>query len=455
MDWAAAGATGAGWPADWLAEGARLALLLGILAALVSRRSRLGGRWPIAAAACLALSALADLLDAAAAEDLLLLSGVAAAALGLLRRPAGGPVPAAPASDPASAPDPAPDLDRLAEARRLEDLGRAAGGIAHDLNNSLAAMVGYASFLTEDLADGTEQNHFAGQIVLAGAKAHALVDRVLALSRSPEPGRRPVDLRALLASSEPLLRAALGRHLDLRMPASACLPEPAPAEPALAVANPTRLAQVLLGLCLAAGRAVGEGPGQVEVALDRVPGEAPRLRLSVAALGAEAARPPGVDPVGLDALRAVAAADGGALEAEPAPGGVRLALLLPEAAPSPRPAAGPAAGPSAPPGRARILLAADGGAGGDRIALVLERLGHEVASCVGAEEALEALGEDAGAFDLVLAALPEAAGLARRAAALCPVPVVAIEGGEPDDARLARAVREALDAGPARGGAPG
>lgn len=452
-----------GWAAtvaEWLAEGARLALLLGVAAALVSRRLRLGGRWPVPAAACLALAALAGLLDAAAAEGLLLLSGVGVAAAGLLRRPAGEPAPVPPASVPPSpSPDPAPDpdLDRLAEARRLEDLGRAAGGIAHDLNNSLAAMVGYASFLVEDLPEGTEHNHFAGQIVLAGAKAHALVDRLLVLSRDPEPGRRPVDLRALLGASEPLLRAALGRHLDLRVLAPAPPPETgspktdSPAAPALAVANPTRLAQVLLGLTLAAGRAIGEAPGGVEVALDRVPGEVPRLRLSVAALGTEAAGPGAGDPLGLDALRAAAAADGGALEAEPAPGGVRFALLLPEAPPSP----GPSHELPGARGRERILVAAGEGGEGDRIALALERLGYEVASCLGAEEAIEALEEDAGAFDLVLAALPEAADLARRAAALGPVPVAAIEAGEGrDDARLARAVRDALDAGPARG-APG
>src|SRR3546814_5745804 len=61
--------------------------------------------------------------------------------------------------------------DQFYQAQKMEALGRLSGGIAHDFNNILAAIIGYASFLTEDLPDGSETRDFARQ-VLARSEEH-------------------------------------------------------------------------------------------------------------------------------------------------------------------------------------------------------------------------------------------------------------------------------------------
>lgn len=75
--------------------------------------------------------------------------------------------------------------DRMRAAQAMEALGRLATGIAHDFNNLLTAMCGYAEFLIEDLADGTQTQIFARNILQAGHQARLLIERVLSFSRRP------------------------------------------------------------------------------------------------------------------------------------------------------------------------------------------------------------------------------------------------------------------------------
>ena len=54
--------------------------------------------------------------------------------------------------------------EQFHQAQKLEAIGRLAGGIAHDFNNILAAMMGYASFLVEDLDEAAPEHEFAVQL---------------------------------------------------------------------------------------------------------------------------------------------------------------------------------------------------------------------------------------------------------------------------------------------------
>jgi signal transduction histidine kinase len=66
--------------------------------------------------------------------------------------------------------------------KKLADLGGMTRGILHDLNGSLAAIMGFASFLSEDLDPKSEQHVFAENIKKAGHQIEELVDQVRALS---------------------------------------------------------------------------------------------------------------------------------------------------------------------------------------------------------------------------------------------------------------------------------
>jgi signal transduction histidine kinase len=65
---------------------------------------------------------------------------------------------------------------------KMTNLGQMTRGILHDLNNSLGAIMGFASFLSEDLDPKSEQYVFAENIKKAGAQIESLVEQVRALS---------------------------------------------------------------------------------------------------------------------------------------------------------------------------------------------------------------------------------------------------------------------------------
>src|SRR4249919_2314317 len=73
---------------------------------------------------------------------------------------------------------------QLRQAQRLEAMGTLAGGIAHDFNNILGAILGYGEMALRDAPDGSRLARDIDNIMVAGERGRALVDRVLAFSRS-------------------------------------------------------------------------------------------------------------------------------------------------------------------------------------------------------------------------------------------------------------------------------
>jgi PAS domain S-box-containing protein len=74
--------------------------------------------------------------------------------------------------------------EQLRLAQRMEAMGTLAGGIAHDFNNILATILGYGEMALRDAPEGSRLRRDVAQIVAAGERGRALVDRILAFSRS-------------------------------------------------------------------------------------------------------------------------------------------------------------------------------------------------------------------------------------------------------------------------------
>jgi CheY-like chemotaxis protein len=92
---------------------------------------------------------------------------------------------------------------RLQQAGKMEALGKLAGGMAHDFNNVLGAIMGFASFLEQDLPPGGEPHRFAARIVGAAKRGKELVERMQALTKPQG------DLADALRQSAELARAPL------------------------------------------------------------------------------------------------------------------------------------------------------------------------------------------------------------------------------------------------------
>ena len=98
---------------------------------------------------------------------------------------------------------------QLRQAQRLEAMGTLAGGIAHDFNNILGAILGYGEMALRDAPKGSRLRRDLDSIMTAGERGRALVDRILAFSRSGVGERVAVHVEKVVREALDLLAANL------------------------------------------------------------------------------------------------------------------------------------------------------------------------------------------------------------------------------------------------------
>jgi signal transduction histidine kinase len=150
--------------------------------------------------------------------------------------------------------------DQFHHAMKMEAIGRLAGGIAHDFNNVLTAILTFAEMLKEDLADQPVQQRMADKIVGGAKRAAGLVKQILSFSRKDEADTsdREVDVAAIAQETLALLRATTPQTM---------LTSFAGSERALIRADPGKVSQVIMNLCVNARDAIGMRPGAIEIAV--------------------------------------------------------------------------------------------------------------------------------------------------------------------------------------------
>ena len=141
--------------------------------------------------------------------------------------------------------------ERFRQARKMESIAQLAAGVAHEFNNLLTAILGYADLMRIELPETHPMQENVGRIRGAGHRAADATRRLLAFSRKQV--MRPVvlDLTALVTSMETVLRRAINDRVVLQtVPAS----KPWPVE-----VDPTRMGQVIMNLALNASDAMPDG----------------------------------------------------------------------------------------------------------------------------------------------------------------------------------------------------
>ncbi len=101
------------------------------------------------------------------------------------------------------------------QAQKMEAVGRLAGGIAHDFNNILAAIMGYAEFLQDDLPVGSPQQKFASNILQSGGQARTIIDQILSFSRRKDSVRSPVDIAQTIYETTTILQGGMPKTIAL------------------------------------------------------------------------------------------------------------------------------------------------------------------------------------------------------------------------------------------------
>ena len=106
---------------------------------------------------------------------------------------------------------------QLRRAVPLETIGRLVGSVAHDLNNLLTAIRGFAELdLSAHEASGTGADDVR-EILRAAERGAELIRRVMTFSRETAPSLVPTDIALIARNAEPLLRRLLGERIDIRI----------------------------------------------------------------------------------------------------------------------------------------------------------------------------------------------------------------------------------------------
>jgi two-component system, cell cycle sensor histidine kinase and response regulator CckA len=142
---------------------------------------------------------------------------------------------------------------QLRQSQKLEALGQLAGGVAHDFNNVLAAISGYAELLYNDLARDDPRRHDLGEILKAAERATGITRQLLAFSRHQVPAATRLDLVDVVHQLSHMLRALLPATIDLRVS-----PERG-AAPIEVLADRSQLEQVVMNLVVNARDAMPAG----------------------------------------------------------------------------------------------------------------------------------------------------------------------------------------------------
>jgi predicted ATPase/signal transduction histidine kinase/GAF domain-containing protein/CheY-like chemotaxis protein len=150
---------------------------------------------------------------------------------------------------------------QLQQAAKMEAVGRLAGGIAHDFNNILGAILGYGELAQSKLIEGDPTRRQIDQVMHAGARGKALVDRILAFSRSDRGERVPLPVQSIVDEALDLLGASMpaGIRLERRLQALEWA----------VVGDATQFHQVVMNLCTNAVQAMDKS-GVLTVALEPV-----------------------------------------------------------------------------------------------------------------------------------------------------------------------------------------
>ena len=158
--------------------------------------------------------------------------------------------------------------EELRRAQRLEAVGTFAGGIAHDFNNILGAVLGYGDMALRYAPQGSQLHRDLDKIMTAGERGRALVDRILAFSRSGVRERVAVHVEAVVREALDLLSA--------RLPGNVRVEIELPGGRAAVLGDPTQVHQILMNLATNAIQAMASG-GVLRVSLETLRLDAPRL----------------------------------------------------------------------------------------------------------------------------------------------------------------------------------
>ncbi len=311
--------------------------------------------------------------------------------------------------------------EQLVQAQKLESIGRLAGGVAHDFNNMLGVIIGYAEMALDEVGAADPLRVYLDEIFKAARRSSDISRQLLAFARKQTISPKVLDVNETVEGMLKMLRRLIGEDIDL-----AWLPK---ADLWKVSMDPSQIDQILANLCVNARDAIS-GVGKVTIETGKVsfdeaycsvhagfvPGEFVLLAVSDSGCGmdketlANIFEPffttKGIEQgtgLGLATVYGIVKQNNGFINVYSEPGkGTSIKIYLPRhiGEPAEEKAAGE---PEIPHGRNEtILLVDDERAMLDMARKMLERLGYRVLAAGTPGEAIGLAQDHSGRIDLLI-----------------------------------------------------
>lgn len=324
------------------------------------------------------------------------------------------------------------ELERaLAQAQRLEAIGTLSAGIAHDLNNALMPVMGYAELSMDEIAPDNPAREYMQIIMHSAQRCKEMVQHILRSSRPNESQPQPVRIQSIIKETAKLLRFSLPAMIEVVHGLDEhCRP---------VLIDPTQIYQVIMNLGTNAYHAMRESGGNIfiyltEIAVDKAKPPLENLKPGIYAKLAVVDSGPGIaehikdkifDPffstraaeggtgMGLYITQNIVTDHGGAITIDSHPGGgtaVNIFLpcvIDPDVEPSMDISLHPLGGSE------RILIIDDEIFVAEMIRTMVSRLGYQISLAHSGSEGLERFMAAPQNFDLIITdhSMPDLSGI--------------------------------------------
>jgi PAS domain S-box-containing protein len=310
---------------------------------------------------------------------------------------------------------------QVRQAQKMEALGTLAGGITHDFNNVLGAIVINTELALLDLEESHPARKSLPLVLRAANRGKELIKQIITFSRQKGWEKRPLEVAPVVKETMDFLRSTLPKNVAIR--------EMTAPDAGAVLGDPSHIQQILVNLCQNAALAMEERGGELEVRLEPAEVDSalaarhpelkngPYLRLTVTDTGCGMSPelmerifdpffttrgPGGGSGLGLAVVNGIVKGYGGVITVASEPGrGSVFEVYIPRVKVD---SVHQEESPSVPPttGGARILLVEDEDAQRRSLARSLERLGFKVTARASSRSALTLFRKDPGAHDLVI-----------------------------------------------------